>query len=143
MLAAGQYHTSGEVRRMDEAWDRLRLWYEAPAATWTEALPVGNGRLGAMVFGGVARERIQLNEESVWDGHPMDRTNPDALKTLPEMRRLIFEGRNKEAEALVEAHLLGVPKHIKSYQTLGDLFLDFGGMEGELGHYRRELDLDT
>lgn len=124
-----------------EATSPLALWYSSPAANWNEALPVGNGRLGAMVFGGIGSERIQLNEESVWDGHPMDRTNPDALKTLPEIRHLIFEGKNKEAEALVEAHMLGIPRHVKSFQSLGDLFLDFGDL-GETSGYRRELDMN-
>ncbi|GAB4456069.1 MAG: glycoside hydrolase family 95 protein [Armatimonadaceae bacterium] len=106
-----------------------------------------------MVFGGIFSERIQLNEETLWDGHPMDRTNPDALPTLPEVRRLIFAGKNKEAEALVEDHLLGIPRRIKSYQTLGDLRLTFSsgdtpaeGIPSEgtpTGDYRREVNLDT
>ncbi len=118
------------------------LWYKQPAIEWMEALPVGNGRLGAMVFGGVAKERIQLNEESLWDGHPMERNNPETLRNLPEVRRLLFAGENKKAEELADRHLMGNPKRIKSYQTLGDLFLDFGDT-GEAADYRRELDLDT
>lgn len=118
------------------------LWYRQPAREWNEALPVGNGRLGAMVFGGVEQERIQLNEETLWDGYPQNRNNRDALKFLPEVRRLIFEGKNKEAEALVDPHLLGSPKRIKSYQSLGDLFLTFDGVKN-VTDYRRELDLDT
>lgn len=122
----------------------LTLWYRTPAAEWNHALPVGNGRLGAMVFGRVGTERIQLNEESVWDGHPMDRANPEALPALPEVRRLIFEGRNKEAEALVEAHMLGIPRRIKSYQTLGDLWIERLVDETETTyHYKRSLDLQT
>ena len=70
------------------------LWYERPAGEWTEALPVGNGRLGAMVFGGMPEERIQFNEETLWDGYPRDRVNPAAREALPEVRRRLFEGQN-------------------------------------------------
>ena len=76
------------------------LWYQRPAEIWEEALPLGNGRLGAMVFGGVADERLQLNEDSLWDGYPSDATNPNALEALPEVRRLIFEDKNIEAKRL-------------------------------------------
>ena len=80
--------------------DETLLWYRKPAATWMEALPIGNGRLGAMVFGGVARERLQLNEERVWAGGPWDATNPAARDALPAARRLLAEGRPVEAEAV-------------------------------------------
>src|SRR5579871_2285659 len=76
------------------------LWYRHPAAKWGDALPVGNGRLGGMVFGEVAKEHIQLNEDTVWNGRKRDRINPEALKALPEVRRLLFEGKPREAEAL-------------------------------------------
>ena len=72
--------------------DDLTLWYRQPAQAWTEALPVGNGRLGAMVFGGVGRERLQLNEDTLWAGGPYDAVNPNALAALPEVRRLVFAG---------------------------------------------------
>src|ERR1041385_2598314 len=78
----------------------LKLWYDRPAARWVEALPVGNGRLAAMVFGGTASERLQLNEDTLYAGGPYDPTNPDALAALPEARRLIFEGKYKEANDL-------------------------------------------
>lgn len=120
----------------------LTLWYRQPAKEWIEALPVGNGRLGAMVFGSPGKERIQLNENSLWDGHRQDTTNPDALKYLPEVRRLLFAGKNQEATALAEKRLMGRPDRIKSYQSLGDLWLDPGD-EAEATDYRRELDLDT
>ena len=121
----------------------LTLWYRRPATKWeTEALPVGNGRLAAMVFGGVEKERIQLNEESVWDGHSIDALNPKALTSLPEVRRLLFEGKNEEATKLAARDLMGVPAGIKSYQTLGDLFLEMPS-PGEVKEYRRELNLDT
>lgn len=103
----------------------LTLWYRRPATKWeTEALPVGNGRLAAMVFGGIDHERIQFNEESVWDGAPGDATNPQALIALPEVRRLLFEGKNEEATKLAGDKMMGNPSHVKSYQTLGDLVLE-------------------
>jgi len=119
---------------------RLRLWYERPAAVWEEALPVGNGRLGAMVFGSVETERLQLNEESLWAGCPVDNDNPDSLKFLPEIRAALFEGEYAKAGKLAEAHLLGTPPRIRSYQPLGDLFLDLGPAPG-LKDYRRDLAL--
>ncbi|SMP64346.1 alpha-L-fucosidase 2 [Neorhodopirellula lusitana] len=121
----------------------LTLWYRKPATKWeTEALPVGNGRLAAMVFGGVNNERIQLNEETVWDGVPTDYNNPDALKALPEVRRLLFEGKNDEATRLAGRTMMAIPKKVKSYQTLCDLFLDFDDTDTVSG-YRRDLDLTT
>ncbi|WP_309712873.1 glycoside hydrolase N-terminal domain-containing protein [Armatimonas sp.] len=118
------------------------LWYEQPAADWNAALPVGNGRLGAMVFGDAETERLQLNEESLWDGSAQDRHNPKAKAALPEVRKLIFEGKHQEAEALCKEALLGVPERIHSYQTLGDLFIE-QTLEGPAKGYRRALDLDT
>lgn len=118
------------------------LWYRQPARAWEEALPVGNGRMGAMVFGAVSDERIQLNEESLWDGAPKDTTNPEALKALPDVRRLIFEGRNAEATELAENAMMGHPKGVQSYQTLGDLSLTFSGSD-DVQAYTRRLDLDT
>src|SRR5690348_13961990 len=78
------------------------LWYTHPAQKWGDALPIGNGRLGGMVFGGVAQERIQLNEDTVWNGKRRNRVNPEALKALPEVRRLLFAGKSIEAEELEE-----------------------------------------
>ena len=121
----------------------LTLWYRKPATRWeTEALPVGNGRMGAMVFGGVDRERIQFNEETVWDGEYTDRNNPDGLKALPEIRRLLFEGQNGKAAKLAGKSMMGKPTRIKSYQTLGNLLLDFPDA-GKVANYRRDLDLTT
>lgn len=117
------------------------LWYTRPAEKWTEALPVGNGRLGAMVFGGIAQERIQLNEETVWDGYERDTTSPDALAALPEVRRLLFEGKNKEAEELAKKTLVGRPGKIHSYQSLGDLNISFPEAQ-EVKDYRRSLDIE-
>ena len=120
----------------------LVLWYRRPAMQWIEALPVGNGRLGAMVFGGIEQERLQLNEETVWGGFRRDVNNPAARKALGEVRRLLFEGRNEEATKLAGQAMMGIPQRIKSYQTLGDLRLEaYYPMPVE--DYRRELDLDT
>jgi len=118
------------------------LWYTHPAQEWKDALPVGNGRLGAMVFGQLAKERIQLNEDTVWNGKKRDRVNPEALETLPELRRLLFGGRAAEAEALSEAKLVGIPHRQPPYQPLGDLNLEFPGLENA-SDYRRELNLAT
>ncbi len=120
----------------------LVLWYRQPAKLWVEALPVGNGRLGAMVFGGVERERLQLNEDTIWDGFRRDVTNPAALQALPEVRRLLFAGKNEEATKLSAATMMGVPMSIKSYQPLGDLLLEMAD-GADVEQYRRELDLET
>ena len=118
-----------------------QLWYRKPAKVWEEALPVGNGRLGAMVFGGVADERIQLNENTLWDGFPLDPNNPEGLKALPEVQRLLFENKNNEAVQLAVKTMLGVPARIKSYQSLGELWFDTPQITAE--NYVRNLDLST
>ena len=117
------------------------LWYRAAAANWNEALPVGNGRLGAMVFGGIIDERLQLNEDSVWAGEKLDRVNPRAAASLPEIRRLLAEGKPAEAEAIADKAIISVPRRMPPYQTLGNLGLRFA-VAGEVTEYRRELDLD-
>jgi len=118
------------------------LWYAQPAEKWEEALPVGNGRLGAMVFGGVATERLQLNEGTLWAGGPYDPVNPEARAALPEVRCLIDEGRFKEADALLSAKVMAKPLKQMPYQTVGDLLLTFADTS-TVGDYRRELDLDS
>src|SRR6266545_1991147 len=120
----------------------LRLWYTQPAANWNEALPIGNGRLGAMVFGGVAHERLQLNEDTVWAGEKRDRLNPAGPAAVAEVRRLLFAGKAAEAEALADKAIISTPRRMPPYQTLGDLSLKFSGSSGTT-HYRRELDLDA
>jgi len=125
----------------NDSWTRLKLWYRQPAQEWTQALPVGNGRLGAMVFGGVSEERIQLNEDTLWAGHPVDRDKVGAYRHLPVIRRMLFEGRYAEAQKLAQQELFG-PRLVRSYQTLGDLHLQFDSA-GEVTDYRRALDLDT
>jgi len=119
----------------------LTLWYRTPAAGWNEALPVGNGRLGAMVFGGVNDERLQLNEDSVWAGQKLDRINPGAAAAIPEVRRLLAAGKPAEAEALADKAIISTPRRMPPYQTLGDLLLTFEAA-GDVSGYRRELDLD-
>lgn len=121
----------------------LKLWYNQPATQWTEALPVGNGRLGAMVFGGITKERIQLNEESLWAGSQINNNNPGASKHLKEIQRLLLAGESSKARKLADKHLLGTPPRIRSYQTLGDLKLVFNSEQDSVSNYRRELDLST
>ena len=118
----------------------LTLWYKTPAQQWVSALPVGNGRLGAMVFGGIQHERLQLNEDTLWSGGPRDWNNAQALQVLPEVRRLIFEGRLAEANTLIQQTQGG---YTESYQPLGDLLLDFPVENADnVSGYYRDLDLD-
>jgi alpha-L-fucosidase 2 len=118
------------------------LFYHHPAPEWNQALPLGNGRLGAMVFGNVNAERIQLNENTLWMGSPRETNNPAALKHLAEVRRLLFAGLPVEAYAVAEKHSMGQPFRLESYQTLGDLRLTFEH-EGTPTDYRFELDLES
>jgi len=117
----------------------LRLWYRQPAGVWTDALPVGNGRLGAMVFGGIETERLALNEDTLWSGSPKPWNNRDAKKVLPEVRRLVEEEKYHEADALCKK-MQG--PYNQSYQPLGNLILKFD-VRGLAADYQRELDLDT
>ncbi|MCF7669923.1 MAG: glycoside hydrolase family 95 protein, partial [Verrucomicrobia bacterium] len=117
------------------------LWYEKPAEKWVQALPIGNGRLGAMVFGGVEEERIQLNEDTLWAGSPVDRDREGAYEHLDEARGLLFEGKYLEAQRIMQSEFMG-PRLIRSYQTLGDIEFEFDH-GGTVEDYRRELDLDS
>ncbi len=117
------------------------LWYNAPAKEWTGALPVGNGRMGAMVFGDHGTERIQFNEESVWAGSRIDNNNPQALKQLPAVRQALFRGEYTKAWELSDQYLLGTPPRIRSYQTLGDVLIRYHWDEAPVD-YRRSLMLD-
>ena len=133
----------GSVMNQQDSTRRpLVLWYDRPAAEWVEALPIGNGRLGAMIFGRTANERLQLNEDTIFAGGPYDPNNPEALEALPEARRLIFAGRYKEASDLIGAKMMARPLKQMPYQPLGDLILDFPGHENT-SNFKRELDLDT
>jgi len=116
----------------------LCLWYQQPAGKWEEALPLGNGRLGAMVFGTPAKERLQLNEESLWAGCPVEAWPTNFPQHLAEVRRLLFAGQNAEAQAYGEGHLTATPTSFRSYEPLADLWLDFGAMQN-VTDYRREL----
>jgi len=131
-LSKGQNQPSG-----------MKIWFNRPADNWNEALPVGNGRLGAMVFGGIGKERLELNEESVWTGEPRWDANQDALKTIPKVRKLLFEGKYREAEELAQKGIMGQkPQNpAATYQALGDLYLDFDSFKG-VANYRRELDIE-
>lgn len=115
--------------------------FSLPASEWNEAFPIGNGKIGGMVFGGVCTERIQLNEDSVWFGGPQDRNNPSALAKLPEIRKLIFEGKIKEAQELSAFALSGTPEEERHYEPLGDLYLEFAGASFDFKDYSRKLDL--
>jgi alpha-L-fucosidase 2 len=120
----------------------LTLWYSRPAARWVEALPIGNGRLGAMIYGGVTQETLQLNEGTLWAGGPHDYDSPEALAALPEIRRLVFAGEWTRAQDLVNSHFLGRLAGQAPYQTVGQLLLAFPAT-GEVSDYRRELDLES
>lgn len=115
--------------------------FKEPAGNWNEAIPIGNGRMGAMIFGSTARERIQLNEDSIWYGGPQERVNQDALANLPAVRELIFSGRIPEAEKLMSAAMSGTPCMERTYQSAGDLWIEWGDQEEE-GEYERSLDLE-
>ena len=122
-----------------------KLWYDQPAQTWTQALPVGNGVIGGMVFGTPAVEHIQLNEETIWAGQPNNVVNPNAKETLPEVRRLIFEGKYKEAQELANAKVMpvAVGKNMgMPYQPFGDLYIAMPG-HADYTDYERWLDLDN
>ncbi len=126
----------------DDSAAPMILWYARPAKEWREALPVGNGRLGAMVFGSTPTERIQLNEETVWTGGPYDPTRAGGPEALPEIRRLVFEGKHRQAHYLFGETMMGRPVEQMKYQPLGNLRLTFPGHD-EPADYRRELDLAT
>ena len=123
------------------------LWFDKPATRFQQSLPLGNGRIGAMIFGGVAEERIVLNESSVWSGSREDADRPDAHQVLPEIRRLLLEGNNVEAERLVNAnftcqgqgsgHGRGANVPFGCYQTLGNLRLKFGGAQRTIAAVRQ------
>ena len=118
------------------------LWYDRPAYTWTEALPIGNSRLGAMIYGTPGSERLQLNEETIWAGRPNNNANPEAKEYLPKVRQLVWEGKYKEAQDLATAHVQANTNSGMPYQPFGDLYINFPG-NGEYTNYYRELSLDS
>lgn len=119
-----------------------KLWYDKPAAVWTEALPLGNGRLGAMVFGNPGIEQIQLNEETIWAGQPNNNANPDALENIPLVRELVFQGRYLEAQTLATQKVMSKTNHGMPYQSFGDLRIAFPGHSRYTDYYR-DLSLDS
>ncbi len=124
------------------AQEAMKIWFAQAAATWNDALPVGNGRLGAMVYGTVATEKIQINEESLWSGSQLNNNNPQAATHSKEIQRLLLEGKNEEAHALSDRYLLGTPPEFGSYQTLADIDISFSHLK-EVKNYTRSLDLRT
>ncbi len=119
-----------------------KLWYDKPAQVWTEALPLGNGRLGAMVFGNPGAEQIQLNEETLWAGQPNNNANPDALEWIPKIRQLVFDGKYREAQDMATAHVKSHKNQGMPYQPFGDLRITFPG-HTRYDNYYRELSLDS
>lgn len=121
--------------------DGLKLWYGKPATEWTEALPLGNSRLGVMLFGGTGKEELQLNEETMWGGGPYRNDNPDALGALPEIRRLIFDRHYREAQDLC-SRTFETPRNGMPYQTVGSLMIAFPGHDNPTDYYR-DLDIEN
>ena len=117
------------------------LWYRQPATAWLQALPLGNGMIGAMVFGGVPQERIALNESTFWSGRPHDYDNPEAFKYFPQIRDLVFADKFQEAEKMANDHFWGIPNSQEAYQPIGDLLLSFA--DANVTDYRRELNMET
>ena len=137
------YVNQGDNNRYDtDKWGNLKLWYRQPAQKWTEALPVGNGRLGAMVFGGTEHEQLQFNDDTLWTGGPHEYQHAGAVNYLPTVRKLLFEGKQRQAEQLAMEQMMSVPLRQEKYQPFGDLRLHFPG-HGEPVDYRRELDIDA
>lgn len=124
-------------------WAQDNLWYNAPAQDWHEALPLGNGRMGAMVFGGIQSDEMQLNEGTFWSGGPHNNNSTESLSHLAEVRQLIFDGKEQDAANMVDKYFIKGP-HGMRFLTLGSLHFDYEGLtpEGVLD-YRRELDLNT
>jgi len=116
------------------------IWFKQPAKDWNEALPIGNGRMGAMLFGGASRETLQLNDNTFWAGHPHDYSVSGSSAALPEIRRLLFAGKESEATALADRSFMGSPKFQAAYQTLGELTIELDGLS-EIADYSRSLDV--
>ncbi len=130
-----------QFARAAEISNKNKLWSLHPAQDWFDAMPIGNGRLGAMVYGAAKTEHLKLNEDTMWSGNRVDFDRPGAYKYLDEVRKLAFEGKYNEAAKIIDAHFLGeTPKYY--YQPLGDLYLDIYG-KGKISNYQRELNLET
>ncbi|MDE3067134.1 MAG: glycoside hydrolase family 95 protein [Verrucomicrobiota bacterium] len=137
LLTLGAAHNAAAAKRVPPV-----LWYTRPAVEWTEALPIGNGRLGAMIFGGVPDERIQFNEDTLWTGQPHDYVRAGARDHLAEIRKLLFAGKAGAAGDIARKYFLSDPVRQKAYQPFGDLHFHVGG-DTNIAAYRRELDLDS
>ncbi|MDB4905183.1 MAG: glycoside hydrolase family 95 protein [Mucilaginibacter sp.] len=118
------------------------LWYSQPAEKWTEGMPVGNGLMGAVIFGGIKQERIALNESSFWSGRPHDYNDPNAINYFPKIRQLVIDEKFQEAEKMADEHFFGLPAAQQAFQPLGNLMLSFDGMDSA-EDYRRELNMET
>lgn len=137
LLLTGSSYTFGQ-KKLDGT---LKLWYDTPAANWNEALPIGNGRLGAMVFGDPAKEQLQLNEETVWSGGPNSNITSESGAAIPKLRKLIFEGKFEEAQAIADVDMFPKKNSGMIYQPVGNLFLKFEGHEKAV-HYYRDLNIE-
>jgi len=120
----------------------LKLWYDKPATIWNEALPLGNGRLGAMVFGDPAVERLQLNEETIWAGSPNSNAHTKSIEALPKVRQLVFEGKFDEAQALATQDIMSQTNDGMPYQTFGSAYISFPGHQKYTNYYR-DLDIEN
>jgi len=127
-------------KQKDEPESTYQLWYNTPAKVWEEALPIGNGRLGAMIFGDPFHERLQVNEESLWSGAPINSNNPKAASNLDKIRELILNHQYTEAKKLAAEVMVGTPPRVRSYQTFGEILLDYD--INDTTQYRRSLDLN-
>jgi alpha-L-fucosidase 2 len=134
---AGQQTVSNTHLKND-----MIIWYRQPADKWLEALPIGNGYMGGMVFGGISQERIALNESSFWSGRPHDYNDPDAYKYYPKIRQLVVDEQFQKAEKMADAHFWGIPAAQQAYEPIGNLLLFFDGIENAQD-YRRELNMET
>ena len=132
---------AGEAQRLPLQNHNL-MWYDRPAVLWTEALPLGDGRLGAMMFGNPLQEHLQLNEETIWAGNPNNNYNPEAAEWIPRIRQLVFEGRYREAQDLCTRYVKSPTNQGMPYQPFGDLLVNFNG-QLDYTNYRRSLDLDS
>jgi len=142
LLVMAQFASSEVTANPAPPQAKWMLWYDKPATNWNEALPLGNGHLGAMVFGTIPNERVQFNEYTIWTGRPHSYAHPGASEKLPEIRKLLFEGKQKQAEDLAGREFMGIPLRQMAYQPCGDLWIDFQGLD-KVSNYRRWLDLDT
>ena len=142
ILSIIQFSCSSEPDKVPRLNSSQTLWYKSPAIQWTEALPLGNGRLGAMVNGGTENETIQFNEETLWTGQPHDYAQQGAYRYLDELRQLLWDGKQEEAHKLGNEHFMSQPFGQLSYQPFGDIQLIFPEHKNA-ANYKRQLDLNN